>query len=197
MKVYKAWKELLMKSKQMISISTKTGDAGTSGLANGSRVGKDNPIFDVLGTQDELNAWLGLCIARLDDHFLEQKQFLLQVQNTLFYLGAELARSPKAKVTEKVLQEFENTSEVLQTRMQDNWTTKFLYPGGNEAAATIDIARTVSRRFERSVVKYSTLEEVSPIILKYVNRLSDYLYVLRCFVNQEEKYTEHAFTLSE
>jgi cob(I)alamin adenosyltransferase len=186
-----------MKAKAMISISTKTGDAGTSGLANGQRVGKDNPIFEVLGTQDELNAWLGLCIAKLDDHFAEQKQFLLNVQETLFYLGAELARSPKARVTQKNLQEFEKTSEDLQDRMQENWTTKFLYPGGNEAAATIDIARTVSRRFERCVVKYSTLEEVSPIILKYVNRLSDYLFILRCYVNQEEKYTEHAFTVVE
>jgi cob(I)alamin adenosyltransferase len=184
-------------SRKMISISTKTGDAGTSGLANGERVGKNNPIFDVLGTQDELNAWLGLCIAKLSDHFTEQKTFLLQVQDTLFYVGAEIARSPKAKVSEKVLSDFEKTSEELQTRMQANWTTKFLYPGGNEAAATIDVARTISRRLEREVVKYSTIEKVSPIILKYLNRLSDYLFILRCYVNQEEKYTERAFEVSK
>jgi cob(I)alamin adenosyltransferase len=78
--------------------------------------------------------------------------------------------------------------------MEEGWTTKFLFPGGNETAAWLDVARTVSRRFERSVVRYSQDELVSPLILKYVNRLSDYLYVLRCFVNSRENYQERTFT---
>ena len=81
----------------------------------------------------------------------------------------------------------EKVSDALQERMEEGWTTKFLYPGGNESAAWIDVVRTVSRRFERTVVKYSLEEVVSPVIMKYVNRLSDYLYVLRCFVNSREK----------
>jgi cob(I)alamin adenosyltransferase len=178
----------------MLSVSTKTGDRGTSGLANGQRVGKDDPIFDVLGTQDELNSWLGVCISKLVDQFQVQKDFLFQVQDTLFYIGAELAQSPKAKLTKESLDLLEKHSDALQEQMEEGWTTKFIYPGGNEVAAWIDVARTVSRRLEREVVKYANDHEVSPIILKYVNRLSDFLFVLRCFVNSRVQYEERKFS---
>jgi cob(I)alamin adenosyltransferase len=181
----------------MLSVSTKTGDKGESGLANGQRLSKDELIFEVLGTQDELNSWLGLSIAKLSNYFQDQKNFLLEIQDTLFYIGAELARSPKAKLQKDKLLKLEKESETLQKRMVKNWSTKFLYPGGNEAAAVIDIARTVSRRFERLVVRYAKQEEVSDTVFKYVNRLSDYLYVLRCFVNHEEKYEEKQFQSQE
>ncbi len=176
-----------------LSVSTKTGDQGESGLASGRRLGKDELIFELLGTQDELNSWIGLCIAKLPGHFKEQKDFLLSVQDTLFYIGAELAESPKAKLHPQTLKKLENHSEILQKSMKSGWTTKFLFPGGNEVAATVDIARTVSRRFERLVVQYSREKTVSSIIFQYVNRLSDYLYVLRCFVNHEEKVVETQF----
>lgn len=175
------------------SVSTKTGDKGQSGLANGQRVGKDELIFEVLGTQDELNSWLGMAIAQMSDTFAEQHQFLYSVQEKLFYLGAELALSPLAKLSPPALKELEKMSTDLQESMGENWTTKFLYPGGNRTAATLDVARTVSRRFERLVVKLSRTQAVSPTILKYVNRLSDYLYVLRCYVNFREEVTEHPF----
>jgi cob(I)alamin adenosyltransferase len=178
----------------MISVSTKTGDKGTSSLANGKRVPKSSFIFEVLGTQDELNSWLGVCITKMSSEFTQQKNFLYEVQDTLFYIGAELALSPKAKLEQAALEKLEKTSEILQSRMEEGWTTKFLFPGGNETAAWLDVARTVSRRFERSVVRYSQDELVSPLILKYVNRLSDYLYVLRCFVNSRENYQERTFT---
>jgi len=181
----------------MISVSTKTGDKGTSGLANGKRVPKSSYIFEVLGTQDELNSWLGVCITKMSSEFTQQKEFLYEVQDKLFYIGAELALSPKAKLGDDALQRLESVSDALQERMEEGWTTKFLYPGGNEAAAWIDVARTVSRRFERTVVKYSLEEVVSPVIMKYVNRLSDYLYVLRCFVNSREKYQERSFSPKE
>lgn len=179
----------------MLSVSTKTGDKGTSGLANGKRLPKANYIFEVLGTQDELNSWLGVCIAKLsEEQFAQQKEFLYEIQDTLFYIGAELAQSPKAKLEKPALEKLEKFSEDLQTQMGEDWTTKFLYPGGNAVAAWIDVARTVSRRFERTVVRYSQEESVSPLVLQYVNRLSDYLFVLRCFVNSQEKYEERAFS---
>ncbi len=177
----------------MLSVSTKTGDKGQSGLANGERLGKDELIFDVLGTQDELNSWLGLCVAKLSGHFEEQKDFLLQIQESLFYIGAELAHSPKVKIEETTLKLLETHSNELQSKMDKDWTTKFIFPGGNEAAAVVDVARTVSRRLERLVVRYSRTTEVSSVIFQYVNRLSDYLFVLRCFVNHEEKYQEKKF----
>jgi cob(I)alamin adenosyltransferase len=130
----------------------------------------------------------------MSSEFTQQKNFLYEVQDTLFYIGAELALSPKAKLEQAALEKLEKTSEILQSRMEEGWTTKFLFPGGNETAAWLDVARTVSRRFERSVVRYSQDELVSPLILKYVNRLSDYLYVLRCFVNSRENYQERTFT---
>jgi cob(I)alamin adenosyltransferase len=181
----------------MLSISTKTGDKGESGLANGQRLGKDEMIFEVLGTQDELNSWLGLVIAKLSGHFTPHKKDLLKIQDTLFYIGAEVAKSPKAKLRQQTLDALDKKSADLQQKMGKDWTTKFLYPGGNEAAATVDVARTVSRRLERLIVRYSRHEEVSPLILKYVNRLSDYLYVLRCWVNHEEQYQEHTFESSK
>lgn len=177
----------------MLSVSTKTGDKGLSSLANGERVSKDSLIFEVLGTQDELNSWLGVCIAKMSDQFSAEKEFLYQVQDTLFYIGAELARSPKAKLNQKSLTLLEQHSDNLQKGMEEGWTTKFLYPGGNQTAAFIDVARTVSRKFERLVIHYSKEEQVSPVIFRYVNRLSDYLFVLRCFVNSKENYKEHAF----
>jgi cob(I)alamin adenosyltransferase len=177
----------------MLSVSTKTGDQGSSSLANGERIPKDSLIFEVLGTQDELNSWLGVCIAKMSDNFLTEKEFLYQVQDTLFYIGAELARSPKARLTNEALALLEHHSDNLQKEMEDGWTTKFIYPGGNETAAFIDIARTISRKFERLVVGYSKHEEVSSVIFQYVNRLSDYLFVLRCFVNSKEQYKEHTF----
>lgn len=178
----------------MLSVTTKTGDQGQSGLANGQRLSKDALIFEVLGTQDELNSWLGLLIAELSSELDKQKDFLFLIQDTLFYIGAELAQSPTAKLSEKSLKELENHAVRLQDSMAKNWTTQFVYPGGTKAAAIADLARAVSRRFERVVVRYSQEIPVSPTILKYVNRLSDFLFVLRCYINTHEKYQEKKFT---
>lgn len=178
----------------MLSVTTKTGDKGQSGLANGQRLSKDAPIFEVLGTQDELNSWLGLIVAQLGDSFADQKNYLLNIQDTLFYIGAELAQSPKAKLAEDALRELEAQAESLQSAMAEGWTTQFLYPGGTPAAAITDLARAVSRRFERVVVRYSQEVPVSPVVLKYVNRLSDYLFVLRCYINTQEQFQERKFT---
>ncbi|CAN5275809.1 cob(I)yrinic acid a,c-diamide adenosyltransferase [soil metagenome] len=180
----------------MTSVSTKTGDKGQSGLANGQRLSKDALIFEVLGTQDELNAWIGYSLVKLSDEFTDQKKFLSEVQDTLFYIGAELAQSPKAKLSQAKLDMLEKTSEDLQSQMEKNWMAKFLFPGGHEGAARVDITRTVCRRLERLVVKYSSETEVSSIVMKYVNRLSDYLYVLRCFVNFKEGFAERPFEVT-
>jgi cob(I)alamin adenosyltransferase len=177
----------------MISVSTKTGDKGESGLASGERMSKDELIFEVLGTQDELNSWIGVVIANLSGSFPDHHEYLLHIQDTLFYMGADIARSPKVKFKEEELSDLEKHSDELQDAMGENWTTKFLYPGGNQTAAFLDVARTVCRRLERLIVRYSKETEVSPVILRYINRLSDYLFVLRCFINSQEKYDEKKF----
>ncbi|MGD9129132.1 MAG: cob(I)yrinic acid a,c-diamide adenosyltransferase [Candidatus Woesebacteria bacterium] len=177
----------------MINISTKGGDDGKSALANGERRAKDDLIFEVIGNLDELNSWLGLLLTKLGSNFKEEQKFLIYLQKEFFVLGAELAQSPKAKLSITVLNKLEKNSEDLQKRMKENWHQRFLLPGGTELAVFLDIARTVARRFERSLIALSKKETIRPLILKIANRLSDYLYVLRCFVNWSLNYSEKKF----
>lgn len=181
------------KKKQMISISTKTGDTGESGLANGKRLPKDSMIFTVIGEVDELNSWLGLLVAKLGSTFESHRQYLVEVQDTLFYVGAELAQSPTTKLSLEALQKLENEAESLQQSLKADWHTKFVLPGGTELGAYIDIARSVCRRTERTIVAYTRVVELSPLIRQYINRLSDYLFLLRCFVNHAVEYQEKEF----
>lgn len=177
----------------MLSVSTKTGDKGQTSLANGKRVSKGSLVFEVIGTIDELNSWLGLVAVKLESTFPEHRQQLLTIQDTLFYIGAEVAESPKAKLSKVALTELEEVSHTLQAKMKDGWTTKFLLPGGTEEGALLDLARTVCRRVERLAWRYNDEGEISPLILQYLNRLSDYLYVLRCWINDQENYQEKKF----
>jgi len=179
--------------KSSISITTKTGDYGESGLANGQRLGKDSLTFEVIGTLDELNSWLGLVVAKLGESFQTHTQNLYTIQETLFYIGAEVARSPKAKLKAAAVTELEEWAKDLQTELEDNWHTKFVLPGGTELGGFLDVTRTVCRRCERVVVSLHAQEPLSEYILQYLNRLSDYVYLLRCFVNQQEQYQEKLF----
>lgn len=181
----------------MQSISTKTGDKGETGLANGQRVPKKSLVFEVVGTLDELNSWLGLVVVKMDTSFHEHRTFLLKVQDTLFYIGAELTHSPKAQLTTEKLKELEGVADKLQQSMASDWHTKFLLPGGTELGAWLDIARTVCRRAERGAWALADEETVSEIILKYLNRLSDYLYLLRCFTNQAVEFEEKKFEVKK
>ncbi|MBP9819530.1 cob(I)yrinic acid a,c-diamide adenosyltransferase [Candidatus Woesebacteria bacterium] len=177
----------------MISISTKTGDDGTTGLANGKRVPKDALLVEVIGTLDELSSWIGLVAAHCGSEFPLHRTFLLEIQETMFHIGAELALSPKTKLTTKPLKLLENAAQEVQSQMEDGWHSKFLFPGGSILGAYLDVTRTVSRRLERRVVALSREQPVSDLILQYLNRLSDYLYVLRCFVNHAVAYPEQQF----
>ncbi len=177
----------------MIAISTKTGDQGQTGLADGRRLAKTEVVFSAIGDLDELNSWLGLLAVKFGSEFVKYRDQLYVIQDTLFYLGAELASSPTTKLDDKMLTKLEKQSDQLQTLMAQDWHTKFLLPGGTELGAYLDIARTVCRRAERSVVLLSVQTQVRPIVLQYLNRLSDYLYVLRCFVNHALEYQEKVF----
>lgn len=203
----------------MNSISTKTGDKGESGLANGVRLPKSELVFEVLGSLDELNSWLGVLVAEFvaaletsntpetsktqkvqtralknyQKFLTTQRSFVLELQDTLFYIGAELAGSPKARLQASALTRLEKIATKLQTSFEDGWTTKFLLPGGSRLAAQTDVARAVCRRVERVVVQYSTQQEVAPLVLQYLNRLSDYLYILRCALNSHSDVQEKQF----
>lgn len=177
----------------MVIVSTKTGDKGQTALADGRRLSKADQYFATIGTLDELNSWLGLVVTKFDTSFHDQHQFLLYIQHQLFVVGGELAQFPKTRVSYYFLKKIEAETDKLQNSMKKNWHTKFLLPGGTELAAWIDITRSVNRRFERQLVALADTVKVRPVLLKSTNRLSDYLYVLRCFVNHRLQYGEKKF----
>ena len=184
-----------MPKKKIVNVSTKSGDGGTSGLIDGVRLSKASQIFEVLGTFDELNAWIVYALVLLSKKLPEQSAALRHVQKNVYLLSALIAKADSTKVSlaKGELNTLEKNSLYLQKSMKDDWTTAFLYPGGTETAARLDIARTVCRRTERELVALSQEQQVPQIALQYVNRLSDYLYLLRCFVNFKEGYEEAQF----
>lgn len=177
----------------MLSISTKTGDQGESGLADGTRLPKDDLVFEVIGTLDELNSWLGLVAAVMETRFPSLRSFLLTVQDTMFYIGAEVARSPKAKLKKSQLTALEQAATALQDQMKDDWHTQFLLPGGTALGAHLDLARSVCRRLERLLVALDRRDSINPVLIKYCNRLSDYIYLVRVYVNHQDAYQEKKF----
>ncbi len=182
--------------KKIINISTKTGDNGESGLADGTRLPKSHLIFDTIGDLDELNSWLGLVIAEVGDkkRYLKQVKMLKKMQQVIYVVSAEIAGAKKSnkqiKVDKSFLIELEELSSLIQEQLVEGWHQKFLYPGGVKMAAYSDISRTVCRRLERTLAKLSQEKPVRPVVFAIVNRFSDYLYLLRCYFNQQEKYSE-------
>jgi cob(I)alamin adenosyltransferase len=165
----------------MMRVYTRTGDDGTTGLIGGTRVQKYDPRLEAYGTVDELNSWIGLIRSQEID--MEDINDLIKIQNKLFVIGALLATDiAKVDQSEK-LPCCEDDILFLEKRMDeilDNLPplTSFLLPGGNNAVSFCHIARTVCRRAERRAYKLSAEAAVLEEVLKYLNRLSDYLYVL-------------------
>ena len=171
-------------------IYTRTGDAGTTGLGTGERVAKHAPRIAAYGTVDETNAAIGLARAHLGGNpGLDAK--LRRVQNDLFDLGADLcvpARDEKAgtealRVTDEQVARLEAEIDEMNGELKP--LKSFVLPGGSSAAAALHLARTICRRAEREMVALSQMpsEPVSAAALKYVNRLSDFLFVASRYVN--------------
>jgi cob(I)alamin adenosyltransferase len=170
-----------------MKIYTKTGDKGTTSLIYGSRVSKNSPLVEAYGTCDEANSMIGLAMSYVQNEFFNGKeefqQAFHQIQTTLFHVGAELA-TPKGKEVKWKLEPVE--IEKLEGWI-DEWDaalpslTNFILPGGHPSAAAMHVARTTVRRAERSAVEIG--EDVSPEVLAYLNRLSDFLFVAARFIN--------------
>ena len=173
----------------MSKIYTKQGDKGYTSLVGGIKVKKDSPAVEAYGTVDEVNSILGIIIAKLSH---EQKintletvlQSLIQVQKSLFHVGSELSTPASEKVywpigeeeiiqLEKLIDKIDNQLPPLK---------QFILPGGSEIGAMIHLARTVVRRAERVT---SSLNEINPLVSAYLNRLSDYLFVVARYVNEQ------------
>jgi cob(I)alamin adenosyltransferase len=170
-----------------MKIYTKTGDLGETSLFGGSRVKKSNIRIDAYGTVDELNSYLGLIRDQINDQALAQD--LINIQNKLFTLGAMLAtpqdkeklKSGKDRLKiDKIERDEINFLENRMDVMNDSLApmTHFILPGGNTTVSFCHIARCVCRRAERITVELADQEVINSNILIYLNRLSDYLFVL-------------------
>ncbi len=175
-----------------MKIYTKTGDAGETSLFAGGRVSKDSPRVEAYGTVDELNAWLGLAAMHCTSNDLQSR--LLRVQGELLQLGADLA-TPLDASTSHIARMDERLIQQLEQEM-DEWDEvlpplrHFILPGGSQPGAILHIARTVCRRAERRVVTLAQTEPINPSALIYLNRLSDWLFVLARMVNHRQNTPE-------
>ena len=168
----------------MPRIYTKTGDDGTTGLLYGGRVSKSDPATDAYGTTDEAVATLGLARSLCDDETMRAD--ILTLQRELFVVGADLAANPKErkKLAAEVSLVTEGMVQRLERRIDDLVAVRplpqvFIVPGANPGSAALDVARGVVRRAERRVVDLEeTGREVNPEIRRYLNRLSDLIFVL-------------------
>jgi cob(I)alamin adenosyltransferase len=174
-----------------LKIYTKTGDDGTTGLLGSGRVGKDDPRIESYGTVDELNAMLGLARASggLD---AELDGLLARVQDDLFAVGAALADpNPLGKFHRAVAEAHASRLESEIDRLEAELPplTQFILPGGGPAAAQIHLARTICRRAERLVVHLARQPgvDVPHLLVAYLNRLSDFLFVLARAVNKRSE----------
>jgi cob(I)alamin adenosyltransferase len=164
---------------RLTKIVTRTGDDGTTGLADGARVGKDAPRVGVMGDIDEVNSALGCVLAEPVPESV--RSALASVQNDLFDLGGEICIPGRVAMADRHLEGIERSIEELRRSMPA--LREFLLPGGERAAASCHLARAVARRAERSLVALSRKEAVSPLSLKYMNRLSDLLFVAARHIN--------------
>ncbi len=171
-------------------IYTKTGDAGDTGLGDGTRVPKDHPRVSAYGSVDELNAVLGLLLALRPEP--AEAELLRTIQNDLFDVGADLCVPPaedeKPGARLRVRPEQAERLERAVDRLNEGLAplTSFVLPGGSRAAALCHLARTVCRRAERDVVALSHTSPVGPAVVVYLNRLSDLLFVLARVYNKGE-----------
>ncbi len=160
---------------RLSKIYTRTGDKGTTGLGDGSRIDKDHPRMEAIGTVDEVNCHVGLLVAELpegDDYL----PLLSRIQHDLFDLGGELAVPGFQLISEERVTELEQQLDSLNESLPP--LKNFILPGGSKAAAQCHLARVVCRRAERCMVHLSHDTELNAAGSKYLNRLSDLLFVL-------------------
>jgi cob(I)alamin adenosyltransferase len=167
-------------------IYTRTGDGGTAGLVDGSRVSKSSLRMAAIGEVDEANAAIGVAIAALRRG--EVPEMLLRIQNDLFDLGADVATPGEVegalRIVAPQIERLEREIDAMNADLAP--LTSFILPSGSEGSSALHLARTVVRRAERAAVALAEAEAVSPQLLAYLNRLSDHLFVAARFVASRE-----------
>jgi cob(I)alamin adenosyltransferase len=158
-------------------IYTRTGDAGTAGLVDGSRVSKSSVRMAAIGEIDEANAAIGVALASLGKDEIADR--LLRIQNELFDLGADVATPGEVdgalRITGAQVRRLEDDIDAMNEHLAP--LTSFILPSGSAAVATLHLARAVVRRAERAAVALNAAETLNPHLLAYLNRLSDQLFV--------------------
>ena len=163
-------------------ITTRTGDQGTTGLADGRRVPKTHPRIAALGDVDELNSAIGVALAHAEGTLVAA--MLAQVQHRLFDLGAEIAVPAATKLADEDVAAVDSAIEQLNASLPP--LREFLLPGGTAAAAHCHFARAVCRRAERGLWNLHAIEPVNAAALRYLNRLSDLLFVAARTLGRED-----------
>lgn len=173
-------------------IYTRTGDTGTTAIFGGKRVLKCEELVDVYGSVDELNSWFGLLLSFIDNTKL-QKMFT-EVQNDLFIIGSTLAgwKGDDLKDLDKRVKDMEKWIDAMEKQVSP--LSHFILPGGSQAGSFTHITRSICRRVERQVVAYkyqektviAISEHAFESIIKYLNRLSDLLFMLARFINKQQ-----------
>lgn len=179
-----------------MKIYTKKGDQGSTGLIGGTRVSKGDVRIEAYGTIDELNSYIGLISTlEIDQRYQLQLQ---EIQDRLFTIGSHLAADPeKSKMQlpdllEADVQKLEHWMDIMDEALPA--LTAFILPGGHPNCAHAHVARCICRRAERMVVTLDELEGVQELVLAYLNRLSDYLFVLARKINHDAGAIEHTWT---
>ncbi|MCC5919899.1 MAG: cob(I)yrinic acid a,c-diamide adenosyltransferase [Cyclobacteriaceae bacterium] len=176
-----------------MKIYTKTGDKGTTSLLYGTRVSKSDARLEAYGTCDELNSYLGL--VKDQESCKEEYDIFNRIQSFIFTLGSHLATEKEdtkgflTPLKEEELKFLESEIDKMDEKIEP--LKNFILPGGHPAVSVIHIARTVCRRAERRVVDLKSLEvEVNPLLIEYLNRLSDFLFVYARFVSKKQNVEE-------
>ena len=169
-----------------MKIYTKTGDDGNTGLQGNFRIAKSHPRIMAYGTVDETNAAIGVILTNvLDD---DVSQLLSQIQNDLFLLGSDLSNQNlndlKNRVSLEMIEKLEKSIDLFELELSP--LTNFILPGGDLAAAQTHQVRTIVRRAETLVVKLSDKDEINSNCIKYLNRLSDLMFVLGRLINKRK-----------
>ena len=176
-----------------MKIYTKTGDDGTTGLFGGKRVAKYSERIEAYGTVDELNACIGI-LCSMDIHS-DVRGPLEQISSLLFTVGSDLATPQDSSVKSSVpvidIVHIEMLEQLID-RYQEHLPAlrNFILPGGSPGGAHLHLARTICRRAERSIVALKEIEEINPLVLQFINRLSDFLFVAARYVNARHGFND-------
>lgn len=165
--------------KRITKVTTKKGDDGSTVMGDGTRVNKSDPLIKAIGELDELNSWIGL-LASLKE-LKQHKEYLQDIQNCLFNIGGILTTKSNRPLDKKFINSLEEETNLLNSELPD--LDNFILPGGHEGSSLAHIARTVCRRTERSLIEAIHYEEAEDTCLIYINRLSDFLFVLARKIN--------------